>query len=143
MPTLKELQRKLKRAVADEKDAAAAVRAANAAVSAAVAKLPPSYVTTASADAERARTKPLVDRAQKASDRWFAANAELVNARAAVASAGKATLRVVRDSDDLGLDKGTRVTVLRYRGAKMDVRVPSLDMEIQGVPVAHPDLELV
>ncbi len=49
---------------------------------------------------------------------------------------------VTRDSDDLGLDKGTRCNVLRVKGSKMDLRVPSLDMTIAGVRVDHPDLRL-
>jgi hypothetical protein len=83
MATQKESQRRLRAAIAAETKARAANRAANAEVSAAVAKLPPHYVTTADAKAQRDRVRPLVERAQKASNAWFAANADLVNARAA------------------------------------------------------------
>ena len=50
------------------------------------------------------------------------------------------TLRVLRDSDDLGLDRGMKCIVLRVRGAKMDIVVPALDSVISGIPVNQPDL---
>ena len=89
-PTCKDLNRRLRAAIRAEVVAAATNRVANAAVAAAVEKLPRlSPQGWALDDAEmskrRALVQPLVDRAQAASTVWFAANAELVNLRAAVA----------------------------------------------------------
>lgn len=56
--------------------------------------------------------------------------------------AKKRWFRVVRDSDELGLDRGMRVELILNRpGGKMDVFVPSLDTVIRGVSKGHPDLE--
>lgn len=56
----------------------------------------------------------------------------------------RVTYVAIRDSADLGLDKGTICHVLRTKGAhaQMDLEVPSLDMTISGVPFGHPDLAL-
>lgn len=89
MATCKEARRALRAAVKEERTTRAAVREANARVVEATKKLAPLYVETASAAAERAAVQPLVDTAQAASNRWFAANAELVNKRAAAASCGR------------------------------------------------------
>lgn len=50
---------------------------------------------------------------------------------------------VVRDSHDLGLDKGMRAYVVRSKDGKMDLDVPLLDMRIVDVAILHPDLKLV
>lgn len=89
MATCKELRRQLRTAISEERVAHVAVREANARVVAATKKLPPNYVETASATAERVAVKPLVDVAQAASNRWWTAADELVNKRAAVASCGR------------------------------------------------------
>lgn len=53
------------------------------------------------------------------------------------------TLRVVRDSDDLGLDRGTLVRVTWTHHNVMDLDVPTLDVRIACVWRNHPDLEIV
>lgn len=53
---------------------------------------------------------------------------------------------VVRDSEDLGLDKGRRLLVVPdsyYADGSFDVDIPALDMRITRVKVPHPDLRLV
>lgn len=53
---------------------------------------------------------------------------------------------VVRDSDDLGLDKGMRLVVVPdsyYADGGFDVDVPALDARIAHIKVPHPDLRLV
>lgn len=81
----KQAKRDLASVVREERTLRAKVKAANAEVATAVKQLPPLYVTTASAVAQRERVKPLIDRAQDASNKWFDANARLVNKRANVA----------------------------------------------------------
>lgn len=52
---------------------------------------------------------------------------------------------VVRDSYDLGLDKGTRLVMIpgsRYPDGGFDADVPMLDMHIKHVRFPHPDLAL-
>lgn len=48
------------------------------------------------------------------------------------------TLTVARDSEDLGLDKGTRVRVLRVRGHQMDLAADGIT--IANVEIDHRDL---
>jgi hypothetical protein len=47
-------------------------------------------------------------------------------------------LRVVRDSDDLALDRGTVVTVEHVAGDRMTIS--ARDVTISGVAINHPDL---
>lgn len=49
-------------------------------------------------------------------------------------------LAAVRDSDSLGIDRGTTARVTRVGDGRMDLDVPSLDARIVGVIVDHPDL---
>jgi hypothetical protein len=49
-------------------------------------------------------------------------------------------LVVVRDSEDLGMSKGTRMRVVWADSHRMDVDVPSLDMRYSGLSVHHPDI---
>jgi len=52
----------------------------------------------------------------------------------------------VRDSDDLGIDKGMRLVVepdSYYADGGFDVYVPALDATIAHIKVPHPDLRLV
>lgn len=85
MATCKTAKRDLRSAIREEKAAHAAVRAANARVKEATAHLRvyrgEGWNQPASA-ADRARIEPIIAEAQAASDRWFRANAELVNKRA-------------------------------------------------------------
>ena len=50
---------------------------------------------------------------------------------------------VTRDSPDLGLGQGRKMHVVWVSGGLMDVDVPSLDMQIAGVRVDHPDVARV
>lgn len=50
---------------------------------------------------------------------------------------------VVRDSVDLGLDKGMRCQVKRVKGDKLDLYVPALGTTIAGVPYDHRDIKPV
>lgn len=85
MASCKDLRRQAASAIKEEREALRAVRTANAAVTAAVRALPGPYTGTPAADvAAREAIKPLVAMAQEASNRWFQANAEVVNARMAV-----------------------------------------------------------
>lgn len=52
-------------------------------------------------------------------------------------------LVVVRDSVDLGLDKGMRCRVVRVKGQKMDIHCNAIGATISGVAVDHPDLRPV
>jgi hypothetical protein len=49
-------------------------------------------------------------------------------------------LVVIRDSEDLGMSKGTRMRVVWADSRMMDVDVPSLDMRYSGLSVHHPDI---
>ncbi len=49
-------------------------------------------------------------------------------------------LVVVRDSEDLGMSKGTRMRIVWVDSHSMDVDVPSLDMRYSGLSVYHPDI---
>ena len=49
-------------------------------------------------------------------------------------------LVVTRDSPDLGIGQGRKLHVVWVGGGLMDVDVPSLDMQIAGVRVDHPDV---
>ncbi len=49
-------------------------------------------------------------------------------------------LRVVRDSDDLGLDAGTLLRVVRVHGRTMDVETLDCEIMIAGVACDHADL---
>jgi multidrug resistance efflux pump len=113
MSTLAQLNQKLRSAIAEESKASAANREANAAVVAATSKLPPYWVTTSSAAAERERVRPLIDRAQKASNRLFAATADLVNARDAVkyATAGRKPRASKRSSQRGSAKLGVAVAI--------------------------------
>jgi len=59
-----------------------------------------------------------------------------------------ATVRVTRDSDDLGLDRGTRLRVIRVHAPTattpqtMDIETTDHVLAIFGVDVKHEDLEL-
>jgi hypothetical protein len=52
-------------------------------------------------------------------------------------------LRVVRISDDLGLDIGTECTLAHVGESTMDLDVASLDTRIANVDIRHPALEVV
>jgi hypothetical protein len=49
-------------------------------------------------------------------------------------------LRVIRDSEALGLDEGTMVDVVAEYGDKMDLECSRLGLTIAGVSKNHPDL---
>lgn len=84
MTSCKDLRRQAASAIKEEREALRAVRTANVAVVAAVQMLPASYVITRDAVAAREAVKPLIAAAQTASNRWWRAADEVVNARAAV-----------------------------------------------------------
>ena len=87
MANCRDLRRTHRVAAREEKAARAAVRAANAAVVEATKKLAPHYVQTEQAQADRTAVKPLVEAAQTASNKWWAAADALDNATAASAAA--------------------------------------------------------
>ena len=79
--TCNDVRERASAAVLETRRLAEEVKQANQAVTAAVARLPPSYVTAPSAKRERDRIRPLVDHAQALSKRYFEALAEAVNLR--------------------------------------------------------------
>ncbi len=52
------------------------------------------------------------------------------------------TLRVMRGSESLGLDRGMTCEVTYIRGEKMDIFCEVMDTTIAGTSIDHPDLEL-
>lgn len=89
MANCKNLRRELRVLVKQEREAAKTVREANAKVVEATTKLPPLYVETASAAVARESVKPLVEQAQKASNRLWQLVDDVCNKRAMVASSCK------------------------------------------------------
>ncbi len=89
MASCKTLRRELRLLVKQEREAAKAVREANAKVVEATTKLPPTYVETASAAIARESVKPLVETAQAASDKLWLLADDVSNKRAALASCGR------------------------------------------------------
>lgn len=49
---------------------------------------------------------------------------------------------VIRDSADLGLDKGMTCRFVRSKGDAMTLYCPEMDATIDGVKVGHPDLRV-
>jgi len=86
MATLKELRRRVQRLERDTQALRDQNRALNAEVVKATNSIPPFWVQTPAAYAAREAAKPLVAKAQRASDALAFATSDLVNARAALAS---------------------------------------------------------
>lgn len=85
MVTCKDLRRRAAYAVKEAKAAEKAVYAANAAVTAAVKKLDPYWVTAPESQRAREAVKPLVAEAQRASNRFLALASEASSLKDAVA----------------------------------------------------------